>query len=134
MAAAPISVVLGSPISSALLELHGIAGLTGWQWLFILEAVPAIILGVVVLFYMTDRPEKAKWLPDDQRAWLVETMEAERAKKAGHASHSIWRGVADLRVLASLSSILERPLASTRSVSGPPRSSKSSASRTCRSD
>ena len=100
MAAAPISVVLGSPISSALLELHGIGGLTGWQWLFILEAVPAVILGVVVLFYMTDRPEKAKWLPDDQRAWLVETMEAERAKKAGHASHSIWRGLADVRVLA----------------------------------
>src|SRR5215472_12939458 len=100
MAAAPISVVLGSPISSALLELHGIAGLAGWQWLFILEALPAVMLGFVVFFYMTDRPEKAKWLPDDQRAWLVETMGAERAKKAGHASHSIWRGLADLRVLA----------------------------------
>jgi len=100
MAAAPISVVLGSPISSALLEMHGVGGLQGWQWLFILEAVPAVILGFVVLFYMTDRPEKAKWLAEEQREWLVETMEAERAKKAGHASHSIWRGLADLRVLA----------------------------------
>src|SRR5690242_17620970 len=66
MAAAPISVVLGSPVSSALLELHGLGGLKGWQWLFILEAVPAVILGFVVLFYMTDQPEKAKWLPEDQ--------------------------------------------------------------------
>ena len=100
MAAVPISVVLGSPLSSALLELHGIGGLKGWQWMFLLEAVPAVILGFVVLFYMTDRPEKAKWLPDDQRAWLVDAMEAERARKAGHASHSIWRGLANRRVLA----------------------------------
>jgi ACS family tartrate transporter-like MFS transporter len=100
MAAVPISVVFGSPFSSALLELDGLGGLKGWQWMFILEAIPAVILGFVVLFYMTDRPEKAKWLPEDQRAWLVEAMEAERAKKAGHASHSIWRGLADVRVLA----------------------------------
>src|SRR6516165_2634384 len=67
--------------------------------LFMAAAPISVVLGVVVLFYMTDRPGKAKWLPDDQRAWLVETMEAERAKKAGHASHSIWRGLADVRVL-----------------------------------
>jgi MFS transporter, ACS family, tartrate transporter len=56
MAAVPISVVLGSPLSSALLELHGIGGLKGWQWMFLLEALPAVILGFVILFYMTDRP------------------------------------------------------------------------------
>jgi MFS transporter, ACS family, tartrate transporter len=67
MAAVPISVVFGSPLSSALLELNGIGGFHGWQWMFILEAVPALILGVVVLFYMTDKPEKAKWLAD--RGW-----------------------------------------------------------------
>ena len=100
MAAVPISVIIGSPLSSALLELDGILGLKGWQWLFILEAIPAVILGFVVLFYMTDRPEKATWLADDERAWLVETMNAERAKKAGHASHSIWAGLSDLRVVA----------------------------------
>src|SRR5215471_11031436 len=55
MAAVPISVVLGSPLSSALLELHGIGGLKGWQWLFILESIRAAILGIVVLFYMTDK-------------------------------------------------------------------------------
>ena len=100
MAAAPISVVLGSPLSSALLEMNGIGGLRGWQWMFIVEAVPAVILGFVVLVYMTDKPEKASWLKDDERAWLVATMEAERAGKAAVAHHSIWRGLADMRVLA----------------------------------
>jgi len=100
MAAVPISVVLGSPLSSALLEMHGLGGLKGWQWLFLLEAVPATILGIIVLFYMTDRPEKAKWLAADERAWLVDAMNAERAGKAATAQHSIWRGLADIRVLA----------------------------------
>ena len=100
MAAAPLSTVLGSPVSGALLEMHGLLGLSGWQWMFIAEAVPALILGVVVLFYMTDRPEKAKWLSDGERNWLVTTMNAESAKKAGTASHSVWRGLADLRVIA----------------------------------
>jgi ACS family tartrate transporter-like MFS transporter len=100
MAAAPLSTVLGSPVSGALLGMHGILGFTGWQWMFIIEALPAIILGVVVLFYMTDRPEKAKWLDDEERHWLVTTMNAEAAGKAATASHSVWRGLADLRVIA----------------------------------
>jgi MFS transporter, ACS family, tartrate transporter len=100
MAAAPLSTVLGSPVSGALLEMHGMFGFSGWQWMFIVEAVPALILGVVVLFYMTDRPEKAKWLRDDERRWLVNTMNAEAANKAGTASHSVWHGLADLRVIA----------------------------------
>jgi ACS family tartrate transporter-like MFS transporter len=100
MAAAPLSTVLGSPVSGALLEMHGMFGFSGWQWMFIVEAVPAVILGVVVLFYMTDRPEKAKWLRDDERNWLVNTMNAEAARKAATASHSVWHGLADLRVIA----------------------------------
>jgi ACS family tartrate transporter-like MFS transporter len=100
MAAAPLSTVLGSPLSGALLEMHGLLGFSGWQWMFIIEAIPALILGVVVLFYMTDRPEQAKWLSDEERNWLVTTMNAEAAKKAGKASHSVWRGLADLRVIA----------------------------------
>ena len=101
MAAAPISVALGSPISGALLEMDGLAGWHGWQWMFVLEAIPALILGVVVLFYMTDRPEKAKWLDAEEREWLSGTMNAERAAKdkAG-ASHSILKGMTDPRVLA----------------------------------
>ena len=100
MAAAPISTALGSPVSAALLQMHGVWGFAGWQWLFIIEAIPALLLGIVVLIYMTDRPEKAKWLPEDERAWLVDEMTTERASKAAHAGHSIWRGLADRRVLA----------------------------------
>jgi ACS family tartrate transporter-like MFS transporter len=100
MAAAPLSTVLGSPVSGALLEMHGLLGLSGWQWMFIIEAIPALILGVVVLFFMTDRPEQAKWLADDERNWLVRTMNAEAASKAGTAAHSVWRGLADFRVIA----------------------------------
>ena len=101
MAAAPISVLIGSPLSSALLEMEGILGFHGWQWLFIIEAVPAVILGVVVLFYMTDRPEQAKWLPDDQKAWLVVEMDGEHARKQQtHAKHGLIGGITDIRVLA----------------------------------
>ncbi len=100
MAAAPISVLLGSPLSSALLEMEGLLGLHGWQWMFVVEAVPAVILGVVVLFYMTERPEQATWLADDQRAWLVAEMNAERAGKQVHARHGLLAGITDIRVLA----------------------------------
>ncbi len=100
MAAAPISVALGSPISSALLGMEGVMGLHGWQWMFIIEAIPAVILGVVVLFYMTDRPEKATWLPEDQRAWLVAQMNEEHARKQVAAKHGILAGMTDIRVLA----------------------------------
>ena len=100
MAAAPISTAIGSPISAALLEMEGVMNLHGWQWMFILEAIPAVILGFVVLGYMTDKPEKAKWLKDDERAWLVNAMNQEAAQKEGHAKHSFIRGLADPRVLA----------------------------------
>ena len=100
MAAAPLSTVLGSPVSGALLEMDGLLGLKGWQWLFLTEALPAVLLGFVVLVYMTDRPEQASWLDGDERNWLVSTMSAESASKAATANHSIWRGLADPRVLA----------------------------------
>ena len=100
MAAAPIATAIGSPISAALLEMHGIMGLAGWQWMFLIEAVPAVILGVVVFFYMTDRPEKAAWLKPDEREWLVKTMQAEDANKGDQQHHSILRGLANPRVLA----------------------------------
>ncbi|SAL09288.1 major facilitator transporter [Caballeronia peredens] len=100
MAAAPISTALGSPLSAALLEMNGVMGLHGWQWMFILEAIPALILGVVVFFYMTDKPEKAKWLKEDERNWLVGVMNQEAASRAGSAKHGIISGLANPRVLA----------------------------------
>jgi len=99
MAAAPLSTALGSPISGALLQLHGLFSLSGWQWMFLLEAAPAVILGIVVLFYLTDRPEKATWLLDDEREWLIVAMAANNVEK-GNVNHGIWRGLADRRVLA----------------------------------
>src|SRR5271166_4229101 len=69
MAAIPLSSALGSPVSAALLGLDGAGGLRGWQWLFVIEALPSIILAVVTFFYLTDRPADARWLADDQRSW-----------------------------------------------------------------
>src|SRR5215213_3567687 len=100
MAAAPISTVLGSPLSTALLQMDGIGGLKGWHWMFLLEAIPAFLLGFVVLSYPTDRPEKATWLAEDEREWLVNTMNAEHAAKGDKAHHSLWAGLTDMRVLA----------------------------------
>ncbi|MQB41076.1 MFS transporter [Rhizobium sp. ICMP 5592] len=100
MAAAPLSTVLGSPISGALMQMHGLMGLAGWQWMFLIEAAPALLFGVVVLFYLTDRPAKAKWLSDEERNWLVKTMEDEQKTRGVKTSHSIWAGLVDVRVLA----------------------------------
>ena len=100
MAAIPLSTALGSPISAALVGMHPKLGLVGWQWMFIAEAVPAVLLGVAVLFALTDRPEKAAWLAEDERAWLVDTLAAEEAALGAGAHRSVWRGLADIRVLA----------------------------------
>jgi D-galactonate transporter len=86
MAAIPFSSVLGAPLSGMLLEMHGIAGLAGWQWLFIIEAAPAVVLSVVVFYYLTDRPRDASWLKEEERTWLMNRLHAEeqQRKKAGH--------------------------------------------------
>jgi len=88
MMAIPVSVIVGAPISEWLLKLDGVLGLRGWQWLFLIEGAPAVIVGVIALFYLTDRPDKAHWLAPDQRAWLAETMTRERQERVskGHGS------------------------------------------------
>jgi D-galactonate transporter len=75
----PLSGFVGNPIGGAILELNGLLGLTGWQWLFLLEGIPAVLLGFVVLFFLTDAPEEAQWLSPEQRDWLSRTMRAEQA-------------------------------------------------------
>lgn len=79
MAAGPVSGIVGGPISGWILELHHRAGLSGWQWLFLLEGLPAIVMALVVLVFLTDKPEAADWMSADQRTWLIRTLEAERA-------------------------------------------------------
>jgi MFS transporter, ACS family, tartrate transporter len=79
--AVPVSTVIGAPVSGLLLGLDGAMGLKGWQWLFIIEGIPSVLLGIVSWFYLTDRPEKAEWLNADQKVWLTSTLEAENAAK-----------------------------------------------------
>src|SRR5579885_2293957 len=79
MTAIPISGVLGGPVSGALLALDGRGGLAGWQWLFLLEGLPSVLLGLAVFGYLTDRPAAARWLPPEERAWLVARLAAEQA-------------------------------------------------------
>src|SRR4029453_3594631 len=81
MAAIPLSTVIGAPVSGLLLALDGFMGLKGWQWLFLLEAAPALFLWGVVFFYLPDRPADATWLEPDERAWLVSRLEDERLQR-----------------------------------------------------
>jgi ACS family tartrate transporter-like MFS transporter len=88
MMAAPVSIIVGAPVSEALLSLDGRLGLHGWQWLFLVEGFPAVVLGILALRVLTDRPEQATWLPAVDREWLTRTMNEEHAARAqgGHAS------------------------------------------------
>jgi MFS transporter, ACS family, tartrate transporter len=78
MTAAPLSGVLGGPLSGALLQLHGKTGLAGWQWMFLMEGIPAVLLGAVVFRYLVDCPAQAAWLPPHERDWLLATLANER--------------------------------------------------------
>lgn len=96
--AIPLSIVFGSPISGLLLQLDWL-GLSGWRWLLILEGLPAIVLGVVTLFYLTDRPAQAKWLEPEERDWLEAELARERQRVAGRHGFSVLRGLGNGRVL-----------------------------------
>jgi MFS transporter, ACS family, tartrate transporter len=76
--ALPMSGIFGGFFGGYLLSLEGVRGLHGWQWLFLLEGLPSILLGFAVLWYLTDKPEQARWLSDDQREWLVNEMKGDR--------------------------------------------------------
>jgi MFS transporter, ACS family, tartrate transporter len=99
MAAIPLSTVIGAPISGVLLYLHGGLGLAGWQWLFIVEAVPAVILAVVVFFYLTDRPTDASWLAPDERDWLAERLAVEQRQRQAVHDYSVAQSLVNPRVL-----------------------------------
>src|SRR5436309_11810875 len=78
MTAVPVSGVIGGPLSGALLSLNGVLDLAGWQWLFLVEGLPGVLLGVIVLVYLTDRPEAAHWLSPAERHWLAYKVASER--------------------------------------------------------
>jgi ACS family tartrate transporter-like MFS transporter len=72
--AVPITAVIGSPLSASLLGLDGWHGLTGWQWVFVLEGIPSVLIGIAVLAVLTDAPSRARWLAADQREWLLSRL------------------------------------------------------------
>jgi len=96
MAGAPASLVVGGPLSAVFLKIHWF-GLSGWRWLMFLEGVPALILGFVTLFYLTDHPHHAKWLQPDERDWLASELKRESEARKSHLP--AWKALGDPRVL-----------------------------------
>ncbi|MEJ1977962.1 MAG: MFS transporter [Acetobacteraceae bacterium] len=100
MAAIPLSTVIGAPISGLLLGLDGLSGLAGWQWMYLIEALPALLLAFVVLVYLTDRPADATWLEADERAWLINRQAQERQQRETARRYSVAEVLFNPRVLA----------------------------------
>jgi len=99
MTANPLAGVVGSPISGALLGIHA-ARMAGWQWMFVLEGMPAIVLGATVFWTLADSPEEAKWLESDEKAWLLEKLEGERSAEARMDRASFRKALFSLRIWA----------------------------------
>lgn len=89
-AAIPVSNMIGSPISGLFLGVNWL-GFEGWRWLFIFEGMPAIFFGVVTIFFLTDRPEQAKWLPEEERRWIASELEREKQAKQTARAYSVWQ-------------------------------------------
>jgi ACS family tartrate transporter-like MFS transporter len=95
----PIAVAVGSPISTALLSLDGWLGLRGWQHMYLFEGLPTIVIGVLVLFILTDKPEQASFLTQPEKDWISQTLARERIAKESRGHLSLWRALIDRRVL-----------------------------------
>ena len=89
----PIATIVGVPLSRYILEKVQWYGLAGWRWVFILEGIPSIIIGIVVLFYLTDWPHEAKWLPEDEKRWITEELERERRDLQAGGKMTLWQEV-----------------------------------------
>jgi ACS family tartrate transporter-like MFS transporter len=96
MAAIPAAQIIGAPLAALLLRAHW-WGYDGWRWLLTFEGLPAIALGTATLFYLTDRPEQARWLPAEEREWLAAELERERAARTRHSS--AWKALGNPHVL-----------------------------------
>ena len=94
--AVPLSSVISGPVSTALLHMDGISGLAGWQWLFIIEGLPACVLGLITLRLLADRPEDAHWLSDDEKRALRAQLDAEHHPQT---KKDLWPALKDPRVL-----------------------------------
>jgi sugar phosphate permease len=99
LAAIPITGIIGAPLSGALLGLDGALGLHGWQWLFIIEGLPAIVLAPIVLLYLQDDPSKARWLSAAERGWLATTLDHEHLQLTSRRTYSMAQALMNSRVL-----------------------------------
>lgn len=100
-AAVPVSALVGALIAGWLLGV-GWSGLAGWRWLFIVEGIPAVVFGIVTLFYLTDWPRQARWLAPDEREWISSELDAEKKAKSRTRDFSIWQALSDRRTLLLL--------------------------------
>jgi ACS family tartrate transporter-like MFS transporter len=100
MTAIPISIALGAPVSTSIMELNGFLGLAGWKWLFLLEATPAVLLGIACLVFLTDRPEKANWLAPDEKDWLAAELSKEKRQIEAVGTYTMWQSLYNPRVMA----------------------------------
>jgi D-galactonate transporter len=99
MVAIPASLGIGAPLSTGIMELHGVWGLHGWQWLFLLEGLPTVLLGIVVLAVLPDKPRDATWLTTEQQDWLQGTIDQENRIAQTTHGLSVWKIFLDPRVL-----------------------------------
>ena len=97
-AANPLSYVIGSPVAGVLLGLSWL-GMRGWRWLFILEGIPAVVLGIITIWYLTDWPAQARWLPEDEKRWITTELVREKQAKKSRHSFKIWEAVRHRDVL-----------------------------------
>jgi MFS family permease len=92
MIAIPVANIIGSPLGGWLLGVHWL-GMQGWRWLFILEGIPAIVFGIITVFYLTDWPREAQWLPPEERVWITAELEQEALAKRNARSYTIWEAL-----------------------------------------
>ncbi|WP_327657493.1 MFS transporter [Streptomyces sp. NBC_00483] len=101
MVALPVATLIAGPLSGLILDHVHWLGVSSWRWVFILEGVPAVLLGLATLFLLTDSPQSARWLTADEKQWLSRTLEKENAaKEARHRQVGFWRSLAGWRTLA----------------------------------
>jgi ACS family tartrate transporter-like MFS transporter len=98
MAAQPLANLVGSPLAGRILQIHWY-GLEGWRWLFILEGIPAIVLGAVTIFYLTDWPGQAGWLPREERDWITGELNREKKEKNSVRSYTIAQALLQREVI-----------------------------------
>jgi ACS family tartrate transporter-like MFS transporter len=98
MAAQSVANMIGAPVSGLLLGVKWL-GLAGWRWLFVLEGIPAVLFGIVTVFYLTDWPHQATWLPQDEREWIASELKQEKQARQAARFYSVWQALRQREVI-----------------------------------